>query len=211
MRGLSVGDRGGGHRSDQDGVVEKRAQRAEGHVAFGGCIRLLEFTHVNQRVFGDAVEDAGQVLSDAELAEGSRELFGVLREVLNAGQEGRGDFGLGGQGAGFGFDLGRQGRKFGGADGKTLFITAGKSLYSVHLNIATPINGDYNGNACAGGRLFMAWASATDPSTGTAGNLRIFSDAAWQDLDYDSDQVANDQDGRDSDAHDPNAHVGDAA
>ena len=27
-----------------------------------------------------------------------------------------------------------------------------------------PKYGDYNGNACAGGRLFMAWASATPPT-----------------------------------------------
>lgn len=34
--------------------------------------------------------------------------------------------------------------EFGGADGKTLFITAGKSLYGVHLNVASLKPGDFN-------------------------------------------------------------------
>jgi hypothetical protein len=46
---------------------------------------------------------------------------------------------------------------FGGADGKTLFITAGVSLYSVHLNIATPITGDYNGNGVVDAADYTVW------------------------------------------------------
>jgi gluconolactonase len=34
--------------------------------------------------------------------------------------------------------------EFGGADGKTLFITAGKSLYGIHLNVASLKPGDFN-------------------------------------------------------------------
>jgi gluconolactonase len=34
--------------------------------------------------------------------------------------------------------------EFGGPDGKTLFITAGKSLYGVHLNVASLKPGDFN-------------------------------------------------------------------
>jgi hypothetical protein len=34
--------------------------------------------------------------------------------------------------------------EFGGPDGKTLFITAGKSLYGIHLNVASNKPGDFN-------------------------------------------------------------------
>ena len=41
-----------------------------------------------------------------------------------------------------------------------------------------PKYGDYNGNACAGGRAFFAWASATTPAGAAAGNgIRVFSAA----------------------------------
>src|SRR6185436_4283311 len=46
---------------------------------------------------------------------------------------------------------------FGGADGKTLFITAGKSLYGIHLNIATPSTGDFTGDGLVDAADYIAW------------------------------------------------------
>jgi gluconolactonase len=57
---------------------------------------------------------------------------------------------------------------FGGADGKTLFITAGVSLYSVHLNIATPANGDYNGDGTVDAADYVVWRSTVGSTTNFA-------------------------------------------
>jgi gluconolactonase len=57
---------------------------------------------------------------------------------------------------------------FGGADGKTLFITAGISLYSVHLNIATPATGDYNGNGVVDAADYVVWRDTVGSTTNFA-------------------------------------------
>ncbi len=45
----------------------------------------------------------------------------------------------------------------GGPNGRTLFIAAGKSLYSTELNVPTPQNGDYNGDGTVDAADYTVW------------------------------------------------------
>jgi gluconolactonase len=47
--------------------------------------------------------------------------------------------------------------KFGGANGRTLFITGGTSLFSVDLNVPVPAQGDYNGNGVVDAGDYVVW------------------------------------------------------
>ena len=46
---------------------------------------------------------------------------------------------------------------FGGADGRTLFITAGNSLYGIELNVPSPQSGDYNGDGRVDAADYTVW------------------------------------------------------
>jgi gluconolactonase len=47
--------------------------------------------------------------------------------------------------------------EFGGSDGRTLFITAGKSLYSIELNVPSPALGDFNGDGFVTAADYTVW------------------------------------------------------
>jgi gluconolactonase len=47
--------------------------------------------------------------------------------------------------------------KFGGNDGRTLFITAGNSLYDVELNVPSPALGDYDGDGTVTAADYTVW------------------------------------------------------
>ncbi len=49
---------------------------------------------------------------------------------------------------------------FGGTDGRSLFITAGNSLYGIQLNVPLPPPGDYNGDAIVDAADYVAWRIA---------------------------------------------------
>jgi hypothetical protein len=46
---------------------------------------------------------------------------------------------------------------FGDADGRTLFITAGNSLYGIDLNVPSPQTGDYNGDGTVDAADYTVW------------------------------------------------------
>jgi gluconolactonase len=46
---------------------------------------------------------------------------------------------------------------FGSDDGRTLFITAGNSLYGIELNVPSPQTGDYNGNGVVDAADYTVW------------------------------------------------------
>jgi gluconolactonase len=46
---------------------------------------------------------------------------------------------------------------FGGPDGRTLFITAGNSLYGIELNVPSPQTGDYNGDGTVDAADYTTW------------------------------------------------------
>ena len=64
--------------------------------------------------------------------------------------------------------------EFGGADGRTLFITAGKSLYGVELNVPSPALGDFNGDGTVTAADYTVWRNTLghrpriSPPTATA-------------------------------------------
>jgi gluconolactonase len=51
---------------------------------------------------------------------------------------------------------------FGGTDGRTLFITAGNSLYGIELNVPVPMPGDYNGDSVFDAADYVVWRNALD-------------------------------------------------
>jgi gluconolactonase len=57
--------------------------------------------------------------------------------------------------------------KFGGASGRTLFITAGTSLFKVDLNVPAPALGDYNGDGLIDSADYIVWRD----TLGTTANL----------------------------------------
>jgi hypothetical protein len=57
--------------------------------------------------------------------------------------------------------------KFGGASGRTLFITGGTSLFSVDLNVPVPAQGDYDGNGVVDAGDYVVWRN----TLGTTANL----------------------------------------
>jgi gluconolactonase len=57
--------------------------------------------------------------------------------------------------------------KFGGVDGRTLFITAGRSLYGIELNVPSPALGDFNGDAIVDAIDYTVWRD----TLGTSMNL----------------------------------------
>ena len=57
--------------------------------------------------------------------------------------------------------------KFGGASGRTLFITAGTSLFKVDLNVPVPAFGDYNGDGLVDAGDYIVWRR----TLGTTANL----------------------------------------
>jgi len=46
---------------------------------------------------------------------------------------------------------------FGGTDGRSLFITAGNSLYGIELNVPSTTPGDYNGDAVVDAADYVVW------------------------------------------------------
>jgi gluconolactonase len=67
--------------------------------------------------------------------------------------------------------------EFGGADGRTLFITAGKSLYGIELNVPSPALGDFNGDGTVSAADYTVWrntlGTSTDLSADGNGNKTI--------------------------------------
>jgi gluconolactonase len=49
---------------------------------------------------------------------------------------------------------------FGDTDGRTLFITAGNSLYGIKLNVPSTTPGDYNGDAVVDAADYVVWRNA---------------------------------------------------
>jgi hypothetical protein len=47
--------------------------------------------------------------------------------------------------------------EFGGVDGRTLFITAGRSLYGIELNVPSPDLGDYDGDGIVTASDYTVW------------------------------------------------------
>ncbi len=70
--------------------------------------------------------------------------------------------------------------EFGGADGRTLFIAAGKSLYGIELNVPSPALGDYNGDGTVSAADYTVWRNSlgttTDLSADGNGNKVIDAD-----------------------------------
>jgi len=67
--------------------------------------------------------------------------------------------------------------EFGGVDGRTLFITAGKSLYSIELNVPSPALGDFNGDGSVTAADYTVWRNTLDSTANLSadgnGNKRI--------------------------------------
>jgi len=67
--------------------------------------------------------------------------------------------------------------EFGGADGRTLFIAAGRSLYGIELNVPSPALGDFNGDGTVSAADYTVWrntlGSTTDLSADGNGNKVI--------------------------------------
>ncbi|MGD9635176.1 MAG: SMP-30/gluconolactonase/LRE family protein [Pirellulales bacterium] len=80
--------------------------------------------------------------------------------------------------------------KFGGADGRTLFITAGgnnaASLYGIELNVAAPALGDYDGDGSVTSADYTVWRDtlgATENLAADGNGNRLIDDgdlAVWQ-------------------------------
>jgi gluconolactonase len=56
---------------------------------------------------------------------------------------------------------------FGGADGRTLFITAGRSLYGIELNVPAPALGDFDGDGAVTAADYTLWRN----TLGSTANL----------------------------------------
>lgn len=80
-----------------------------------------------------------------------------------------------------------QNAAFGGEDGRTLFITAGNSLYGVELNVPSPQNGDYNGDGTTDAADYVTWRQSLNETENLAadgnGNRMIDEGdyTVWQD------------------------------
>jgi gluconolactonase len=55
---------------------------------------------------------------------------------------------------------------FGGADGRSLFITAGNSLYGIELNVPTTTPGDNNGDAAVDAADYVVWRQGDSMQSG---------------------------------------------
>ncbi len=55
---------------------------------------------------------------------------------------------------------------FGGTDGRSLFITAGNSLYGIELNVPVPTPGDYNGDAVVDAADYVVWRKVDGTQSG---------------------------------------------
>ncbi len=64
--------------------------------------------------------------------------------------------------------------EFGGADGRTLFITAGKSLYSIELNVPSPALGDFDGDGTVTAADYTVWRN----TRGSTENLSADADGS---------------------------------
>ena len=69
---------------------------------------------------------------------------------------------------------------FGGANGRTLFITAATSLYGIELNVPSPALGDFNGDGTVSAADYTVWrntlGTTTDLSADGNGNKVIDAD-----------------------------------
>jgi hypothetical protein len=54
---------------------------------------------------------------------------------------------------------------FGGADGRTLFITAGRSLYGIELNVPSPALGDFDGDGTVTAADYTVWRNTLGSTT----------------------------------------------
>jgi hypothetical protein len=74
--------------------------------------------------------------------------------------------------------------KFGGPAGRTLFITAGTSLFKVDLNVPAPAQGDFNGNGSVDAADYIIWRNTlgTTANLSADGNANHIIDPADYDL-----------------------------